>query len=119
MKQSFDDANLLKWLENADAENLDGLDFGCVKMNYENIVTEYNNAECEISGYNKINTIGKHFFEQVAPCLNNFMVSEKYKNDDLDETLPYIFTHVMKPTKVIIRLIKGKMGHQYMLAKLA
>jgi photoactive yellow protein len=119
MKQSFDDANLLDWLDNAEAEDLDNLDFGVVRMNYENIVVDYNDAECKISGYNKINTIGKHFFEQIAPCLNNFMVSEKYKNDVLDETLPYIFTHIMKPTKVILRLIKGELGYQYMLAKLA
>ncbi len=119
MKQSFDDANLLNWLDDAQAEDLDHLDFGVVRMNYENTVTAYNNAECKISGLDKTYTIGKHFFEQVAPCTNNFMVSEKYKNDVLDETLPYIFTHITKPTKVTIRLLKGKMGYQYLLAKLA
>ncbi len=119
MKQSFDDANLLNWLDNAQAEDLNHLDFGVVRMNYENIVVTCNDAECEILGYDKINTIGKDFFEQVAPCTNNFMVSEKYKNDVLDKPLPYIFTHITKPTKVVIRLIKGQMGYQYLLAKLA
>lgn len=119
MKQSFDDANLLNWLDSAKPEDLDLLDFGVVRMNYENIVLDYNNAECEISGYEKENTIGKHFFEQVAPCTNNFMVSEKYKNDVLDETLPYIFTHITKIAKVTLRLLKGDKGYQYLLARLA
>lgn len=119
MKQSFDDANLLTWLDNAQPKDLDILDFGVVRMNYENTVMAYNDAECEISGFDKNNTIGKNFFVQVAPCTNNFMVSEKYKNDVLDETLPYIFTHITKPTKVILRLLKGEMGYQYLLAKIA
>lgn len=119
MEQSFNDANLLKWLDNATEEDLDLLGFGVVRMNHQDIVLAYNNAECKISGFEKENTIGKNFFIQVAPCTNNFMVSEKYKNDDLDETLPYIFTHITKPTKVILRLLKGKVGYQYLLAQLA
>jgi hypothetical protein len=45
------------------------------------------------------------------------MVAEKYMGDVLDETIPYIFTYITKPTKVKLRLIKGKNGYQYLLTQ--
>ena len=53
-----------------------------------------------------------------APLLsNNFMVAEKYQTEVLDEVIPYMFTYITKPTPVELRLIKGKNGNQYLLAK--
>jgi hypothetical protein len=45
------------------------------------------------------------------------MVAEKYKKDILDEVIQYMFTYITKPTPVELRLIKGKNGSQYLLAK--
>jgi hypothetical protein len=47
------------------------------------------------------------------------MVAEKFNAKQLDETLPYMFTYVTKPTPVELRLIKGSNGNQYLLAKKA
>ena len=119
MKKSFDDADILNWLDKKNETELDELDFGVVRMTHDNIVVAYNTTESKISGYDKSYTIGKHFFTQIAPCTNNFMVAEKYKENQIDETLPYIFTHIIQPTKVIIRLLKNQSKYQYLLVQLA
>jgi photoactive yellow protein len=85
-------------------------------MNYKGIVTAYNSTISDIGGISKENAMGKNFFTQVAPCTNNFMVAEKYQQDLLDEEIPYMFTYITQPTPVILRLLKGKKGNQYLLA---
>jgi photoactive yellow protein len=117
MNLTFDDPSLPQWLDNHSAEAYDELPFGVVKMNYDGMVTAYGKAQSYLSGVAKENAEGKNFFSQVAPCTNNFMVAEKYNADSLDETLPYIFTYITKPTPVVLRLIKGNNGSQYLLAK--
>ncbi|TKC63566.1 photoactive yellow protein [Pedobacter hiemivivus] len=110
------DNGLPTWLDANTDEAYDDLDFGIVRMDYRGIITAYNSAESALSGVTKENAIGKHFFTQVAPCTNNFMVAERYKEEELDEVIPYMFTYVTKPTKVELRLIKAKNGNQYLLA---
>lgn len=114
---TFDDPQLAQWLDNNPETVFDNLTFGVVKMNYDGQVTYYNKTQSGISGVAPENAKGKHFFTQVAPCTNNFMVSEKYKADKLDETLAYMFTYITQPTPVTLRLIKGNAGNQYLLAK--
>jgi photoactive yellow protein len=116
MTPAFSDANIIDWLDTHSEENYDSLPYGVVQMNGQGIVTAYNTYESVIGGISKENAIGKNFFVQVAPCTNNFMVAEKYKQESLDEELPYLFTYVTQPTPVILRLIKGTNGKQYLLA---
>jgi len=117
MTHKFKDAGLLTWLENQPDEILDNTDFGIVKMDGKGTVLFYNKAESKISGLSKESAIGKHFFTEVAPCTNNFMVAEKYKKETLDEELPYIFSYITKPTPVNLRLLKGVTGNQYLLVE--
>jgi len=117
MEQSFDTPTLPEWLDAHTETDYDQLDFGVVKMDYKGTVVAYNAAESAIAGISKDHVKGKHFFTQVAPCTNNYMVAEKYMGDVLDETIPYIFTYITKPTKVKLRLIKGKNGYQYLLTQ--
>jgi hypothetical protein len=52
--------------------------------------------------------LGKHFFEEVAPCMNNFMVAQRFDDEDaLDDILPYVLTLRMRPTPVRLRLLKA------------
>jgi len=115
----FDAPSLAEWLDANSSESFDSLPFGVVKMDHTGIVLSYSNSQSILSGVSKENAVGKHFFTQVAPCTNNFMVAEKYNAKQLDETLPYMFTYVTKPTPVELRLIKGSNGNQYLLAKKA
>lgn len=117
MHIEFNDPELLPWLETHSEETFDSLPFGVVKMNQEGTITAYSAALSALAGISKENAVGKNFFTQVAPCTNNFMVAEKYKMDSLDESMPYMFTYVTKPTPVLLRLLKGNKGYQYLLAK--
>jgi len=106
MKKSFNDAELALWLNEATSFELDSQPFGIVKMNHQAEVIYYSNTQSDITGVSPTHAKGKNFFVQIAPCTNNFMVAEKYKKPLLDETMPYMFTYVTKPTPVTLRLIK-------------
>lgn len=91
--------------------------FGIVKMDHSGNVTDYNDWQAKFTGMSKDATMGKHFFTQVAPCTNNFMVSGKYDSSaSLDEGLDYTFTLKMSPTPVKLRLLKGG-STQYLLCE--
>ena len=117
MNEEFDSSNILEWLNKQPNEILDKVPFGLVKMSKNGTVVFYNKAEELITGVKSENTIGKHFFTQVAPCTNNFLVAEKYSKVTLDEQVQYIFTYVTQPIPVQLRLLKGEGDYQYMLVK--
>jgi photoactive yellow protein len=117
MNEEFDSSNILEWLNKQPNEILDKVPFGLVKMSKNGTVVFYNKAEELITGVKSENTIGKHFFTQVAPCTNNFLVAEKYNKIALDEQVQYIFTYVTQPISVQLRLLKGAGEYQYMLVK--
>jgi photoactive yellow protein len=113
------DNELPAWLDANVEEAYDHLNFGVIRMDHQGIVTAYNSVESALTGVAKETALGKHYFTQVAPCTNNFMVAERYKEAELDEIIPYMFTYITKPTKVELRLIKGKNDKQYLLAQKA
>ena len=115
---NFSEKDIINYLENQDENGFNDLPFGLVKMNQANEVVFYNKHESEITGVDPSTAIGKVFFTQIAPCTNNFMVAEKYKQVELDEELDYLFTYVTTPTKVRLRLLKSaQFAHQYMLVR--
>lgn len=102
-------------LDAANSGTLDAQSFGIVKMSHDGRVTDYNQWQSRFTGMSKAAVLDKHFFTQVAPCTNNFMVGQKYDGAaSLDETLDYTFTLKMAPTPVKLRLLKGPQ-HQYLL----
>ncbi len=116
MHNLFSSTDLLAWLEQQPNEIFDELPYGIVKMNLDGVVVYYNKQESAITGVDPEMAKGKNFFVQIAPCTNNFMVAEKYKQTELDESLDYLFTYVTTPTKVKLRLLKSfNYSHQYML----
>lgn len=102
------DIDLLTKLERASNEELDGLEFGVVAMDATGTVDAYNRFESELSGLRPANVIGKNFFTAVAPCTNNYLVAQRFKDEpSLDATIEYVFTLKMRPTKVTLRLLQG------------
>ena len=95
----------------------DELPFGVVAMKHDGTVLAYNKWESDLAKVPQARVIGQNFFTDVAPCTNNFMVSGRYAEEtDLDETLPYLFTLRMEPTKVQLRLLKQEGSkNQYLL----
>jgi photoactive yellow protein len=94
-------------LEGADEATLDTVPFGIIGMNVDGVVTSYNTAESRTSGLPPDRVLGRHFFSAVAPCMNNFMVSNRFESEpELDVILDYVFTLRMRPTPVRLRMLK-------------
>jgi photoactive yellow protein len=102
----FDDPALLTRLETADPDAFEELPFGLITMDRSGIVTGYNTSESRFSGLRPERVVGRDLFVDVAPCINNFMVAERYWSEvSLDEQLDYVFTFRMRPAPVRLRLL--------------
>ncbi len=107
---SFTHPDLLRWLDAATPEMLDGLDFGVIGFDAEGVVRRYNHFESAAAGLSLQRVLGNPLFTVVAPCMNNFLVAQRF--DDaaadaaaLDVTIDYVLTLRMRPAKVRLRLI--------------
>jgi photoactive yellow protein len=115
----FNDPRAHDALLNMDAEALDKLEFGVVGLDSQHITVFYNRHESRLSGLSPERVLGKHFFSEVAPCTNNYLVALRYEEEDeLDECVDYVFTLRMKPRAVELRLLKNGAGKtQYLLVR--
>jgi photoactive yellow protein len=92
------------------ADDLDRLDFGVIGFDDDTNVCQYNRTESEAAGLTLPRVLGQPLFTNVAPCLNNFMVAQRFEDaqDDgtvLDDTIDYVLTLRMRPVKVALRLL--------------
>jgi photoactive yellow protein len=102
-------------LNKASSSDFNAANFGVVKMDHKGTVIDYNDNQAKHTGMSKGAVMGKHFFTQVAPCTNNFLVAQKFeKESTLDSALAYTFTIKMAPTPVSLRLLKDPSA-QYLL----
>ena len=97
------------------AEALDRLEFGVIGFDAETVVTHYNAFESRAAGLSPQRVLGHPLFTLVAPCMNNFMVAQRFEDaaqagSALDVTIDYVLTLRMRPVKVKLRLLAG-MGH--------
>jgi len=107
---SFSTPALLEQLAQSNAEQLDQLDFGVIGFDADTNVCRYNRTESEAAGLTPPRVLGQPLFTNVAPCLNNFMVAQRFEdaedgNSALDETIDYVLTLRMRPIKVKLRLL--------------
>lgn len=107
MALEFDNVSLAT-LNSADRETLDALPFGVIGFAADSLVTVYNAFESAGAGLRAANVLGRHLFDEVAPCMNNFMVAQRFEDEaTLDATLPYVLTLRMRPTPVRLRLLRA------------
>lgn len=106
----FDQPELAPQLVELSQTELDDVDFGVVRLDADGHVLAYNRWEASLSGLDPQRVVGQHFFTQVAPCTNNFMVAERFSEAALDDVIDYVFTFRMRPTKVRLRLIVDGSG---------
>ncbi len=103
----FESINLYDELLAADVAVLDSLPFGVIVMGDDHRVVFYNRAESVLSGLTPDRVVGRHFFSEVAPCTNNFMVAYRFETEEpLDAMVEYVFTLRMNPTPVRLRLLR-------------
>lgn len=105
----FADPELLDWLLEATEDDIERLPFGVVGMDQQLICTLYNEFESHKAGLPAERVVGRPFFEEIAPCMNNALVSDKLLEDSgRDETLAYTLSVRIKPTDVTLRLLARK-----------
>lgn len=108
----FDDPAMAEMLEATDEAGLDALLFGVVGLDGDGVVERYNAFEERCSGLPRGRVVGRHFFFDVAPCMNNYLVAERLEEAAVDVTLPYVLTFRMRPTPVRLRLIRAGAGRR-------
>ena len=113
----FAESSLMWRLEALDADGLDALAFGVVRMDRAGIVVVYNTFEGAAAGLSPGKIAGRHFFEAVAPCMNNSMVAARFEEEpELDAIIDYVLTFRMRPTPVRLRLLQSApVPHLYVL----
>lgn len=107
---SFDSPVLLQRLDDLDESELDTLAFGVIGFDGEYIVRRYNAFESKAAGLAPQRVVGQPIFTIVAPCMNNFMVAQRFEDagdagEALDVELDYVLTLRMRPIKVRLRLL--------------
>ena len=108
----FEQADIAEQLAAADDAALDGVQFGIIGFDEQTVVQRYNTFESQLAGLDKSRVLGHPFFTSVAPCMNNFLVAQRFEDamamgDSLDATVDYVLTLRMRPVKVKLRLLAG------------
>ena len=98
----------IRQIEGASPETLDGLPFGVIGFGPDGIVQFYSATESRMAGLSPDRVMGKHVFTAVAPCMNNYLVAQRFEDEaELDATIDYVLTLRMKPTQVKLRMLKS------------
>ena len=118
---NFDSQGLGQALSQINNEQLNALKFGVIGFDDDGIVKIYNSHESEMTGLSYESVIDADLFSSVAPCMNNFLVAQKFEDviDEkavLDETMDFVLTLKMKPTRVKLRLISApQLSYNYVI----
>ena len=109
---AFPQPELLPILTSASQEVLDSLEFGLIGFDADGMVRQYNAYESRAAGLSPQRVLGQLLFTHVAPCMNNFMVAQRFEDaastgSTLDETIDYVLTLRMRPVKVKLRLLSA------------
>ena len=107
---AFTDERLLHHIDVAADADLDALEFGVIGFDAEGMVRRYNAFESKAAGLSPQRVLGNALFPVVAPCMNNFMVAQRFEDaaesgTALDATIDYVLTLRMRPIKVKLRLL--------------
>lgn len=110
---SFDDASLFASLGDATDADLDAFDFGVIGFDADTVVRRYNLFESTAAGLSPSRVLGSPLFTVVAPCMNNFLVAQRFEDaaeagTALDATIDYVLTLRMRPVKVKLRLLAAQ-----------
>jgi len=107
---SFDMPDLGTQLAALSDAALDALDFGVIGFDSDTVVCRYNEVESTAAGLSPQRVLDQPLFTNVAPCMNNFMVAQRFEDaaeqgTTLDVTIDYVLTLRMRPVKVALRLV--------------
>lgn len=107
---AYDQVDILRRIAPLDEVGLDQLRFGLIGFDAEGRVRRYNAAEAACSGLKKPAVLGQLLFTELAQCMNNFLVAQRFEDalaegEKLDAIIDYVLTWRMRPTRVKLRLL--------------
>jgi photoactive yellow protein len=107
---AFNQASIAAELAAMSPSQVDTLEFGVIGIDAQTMVRLYNEYEAKAAGLAAARVLGHPLFTNVAPCMNNFMVAQRFEDTvsagtSLDATIDYVLTLRMRPIKVKMRLI--------------
>ena len=110
LSPTFDQPDLAARLGEMSDTELDELDFGVIGIDADGVVCRYNAFESKLAGLSPQRVLGYPLFTTVAPCMNNFLVAQRFDDakadgTSLDVTIDYVLTLRMRPLKVRLRLL--------------
>ncbi len=110
LRLDFVRADLHAQLDACTDDDLDELEFGVIGFDDENTVRRYNVFESQMAGLSRDRVIDMPLFTGVAPCMNNFLVAQRFEDaaadgSTLDDVIDYVFTLRMRPVRVKLRLL--------------
>jgi photoactive yellow protein len=87
-------------------EDRDALPYGVIGIDRATVAQIYNRTESQMAGLSPDKVLGTAFFDNVAQCMNNFMVAQRFEDEpELDAIVPFVLTLRMRPTPVQLRLL--------------
>ena len=99
----------LATLSTSPAAMLNEMPYGVIGMSPDGLVEIYNLTESRFSGLPVAKVVGEHFFHNIAQCMNNFLVAQRFIDEpEIDATIDYVLTFRMRPTPVKLRLLQSK-----------
>lgn len=122
---TFSDPACLADIDRLGDAELDALDFGVIGFDAQGVVRRYNACESRMAGLSPQRVLGHPLFTVVAPCMNNFMVAQRFEDaaadgQALDAEIDYVLTLRMRPMKVRLRLLASPgAGLRYVLVNRA
>jgi photoactive yellow protein len=86
--------DLAAQVEHLTEEQIDALPFGAIRLSADGVVEYYSNAERRLSGSGNRERLGLHFFDEIAPCMDNEQYRGRIAEAVTRGTLDLEFTHI-------------------------
>lgn len=99
----------LATLSGTTTDTLDQLPYGVIGLSSDGMVQVYNATESKLAGLPAARVLGGNFFNNIAQCMNNFMVAQRFLDEpEIDTVIDFVLTLRMRPTPVKLRLLQSK-----------
>ena len=90
------------------ASAVDDLPYGVIGLSPDGLVKVYNATESKLAGLPASRVLGGDFFNNIAQCMNNFMVAQRFIDEpEIDATIDFVLTLRMRPTPVKLRMLQS------------
>lgn len=91
-------------------DEANALTCGAIKLDDAGTILVYNRWESVLAGFDPVDAEGSSFFTEIAPCTNNRLFYGRFRDgvaaNEMDVVFPYTFTYRMRPTLVVIHLLR-------------